>query len=74
MEPNVKIIPFCVPLPSASSLVGDDANVDSGIVGTITLRGQSAVIWFGYGSIEEGKGSSIVNEGEDGLVSVGNGM
>ena len=44
-----------------------------GIVGTITLRGKSAVVWFGWGDIEPGGSSDIVTEKEDGVVSVGNG-
>jgi len=60
---NVEIIPFCVTLPSSTSFLdGHDAlapvsltsHVDPGfgIVGTITLRGQSAIVWFGWGTIE----------------------
>ena len=80
---NVKIIPFCIPLPSASSLIAsavgeeedtnDNAASSYGIVGTITLRGKSAVVWFGWGDIEPGDSSDIVTEKEDGVVSVGNG-
>ena len=77
---GVKIIPFCVPLTTSSSFEADDAvvhaqsHVDSGfgIVGTITLRGRSAVVWFGWGAIEAGEGEAVVNE-TDGLISVGNG-
>mmetsp|Transcript_17918 Transcript_17918/g.32398 ORF Transcript_17918/g.32398 Transcript_17918/m.32398 type:complete len:208 (+) Transcript_17918:6491-7114(+) len=80
---NVKIIPFCVPLPSSSSFTTGEAapshNVDSGfgIVGTITLRGQSAVVWFGWGAIEaageEGGSSVAKRETNNGVVSVGSG-
>mmetsp|Transcript_59448 Transcript_59448/g.126390 ORF Transcript_59448/g.126390 Transcript_59448/m.126390 type:complete len:221 (+) Transcript_59448:48-710(+) len=78
---SVKIIPFCAVLPSSSSFLDEDVvapapsrHVDSGfgIVGTITLRGRSAVVWFGWGSIEADDGGSVVNEC-NGLVSVGNG-
>eukprot|EP00573_Skeletonema_grethae_P001880 CAMPEP_0201686782 /NCGR_PEP_ID=MMETSP0578-20130828/1099_1 /ASSEMBLY_ACC=CAM_ASM_000663 /TAXON_ID=267565 /ORGANISM="Skeletonema grethea, Strain CCMP 1804" /LENGTH=175 /DNA_ID=CAMNT_0048170879 /DNA_START=16 /DNA_END=543 /DNA_ORIENTATION=- len=42
---STRIIPFCVPLsPGESSGVG--------VVGTITLRGQSAIVWFGWGAVE----------------------
>ena len=80
---NVKIIPFCIPLPSASSLIAsaigeeEDTNDNAasssyGIVGTITLRGKSAVVWFGWGDIEPGDSNDAVTE-KDGVVSVGNG-
>jgi len=79
---NVKIIPFCIPLPSASSLIAsaigeeedtnDNATTSYGIVGTITLRGKSAVVWFGWGDIEPGDSIDVVTE-KDGVVSVGNG-
>jgi len=59
---SVKIIPFCVPL----------SNRDSGVVGTITLRGQSAIVWFGWGDIEAGEATSAVKE-VNGVLSVGNG-
>ena len=42
---STRIIPFCVPLsPGESSGVG--------VVGTITLRGQSAIVWLGWGAVE----------------------
>lgn len=86
---NVKIIPFCVPLPSSSSL-SDPNNANSagstatdsgfGIVGTITLRGQSAVVWFGWGAIDSIKEDDINVDDDngsgrrmDGVVSVGHG-
>lgn len=79
---NVKIIPFCIPLPSASSLIAsaigeeedtnDNAASSFGIVGTITLRGKSAVVWFGWGDIEPGGSNDIIAE-KGGVVSVGNG-
>jgi hypothetical protein len=88
----VKVIPFCVPLPSSSSFlptvlaetnssnIGNGSPVETGfgIVGTITLRGRSAVVWFGWGEIE-----TVVDGGDDecdflakdanGISSVGNG-
>lgn len=91
VDDNVKIIPFCVPLPSSSSFLSADhadaspssssnssAAVDSGfgIVGTITLRGRSAVVWFGWGEIEtvgSEEERDIVAKCEDGSSSVGNG-
>ena len=78
---SVKIIPFCVSLPSSSSLVAaavDDSatpSIDSsgfGIVGTITLRGQSAVIWFGWGAIEPGEAECCIDESK-GISYAGNG-
>lgn len=72
----VKVIPFCVPLPSSSSLflptvlaetnssnIGNGSPVETGfgIVGTITLRGRSAVVWFGWGEIE----TVVVDGGDD---------
>ena len=81
-DDNVNIISFCIPLPSAASLIAsaigeEDTNDNAasssyGIVGTITLRGKSAVVWFGWGDIEPGNSSDIVTE-KDGIVSVGNG-
>jgi hypothetical protein len=38
---NIQIIPFCAPLPSQSP------GECFGVVGTITLCGQSAVVWLG---------------------------
>ena len=88
----VKVIPFCVPLPSSSSFlptvlaetnssnIGNGSPVETGfgIVGTITLRSRSAVVWFGWGEIE-----TVVDGGDDecdflakdanGISSVGNG-
>jgi len=81
-DDNVKIIPFCIPLPSAASLIAtaigeeedtnDNAASSYGIVGTITLRGKSAVVWFGWGDIEAGDSNDAVAE-KDGVVSIGNG-
>lgn len=89
----VKVIPFCVPLPSSSSFLptvlaesnssnignGSPGETGFGIVGTITLRGRSAVVWFGWGEIE----TVVVDGGDDecdflakdanGISSVGNG-
>ncbi|KAL7549890.1 hypothetical protein ACHAWF_013140 [Thalassiosira exigua] len=77
-DSNVKVIPFCVPLPSSSSLEAGDQQAavdpDFGVVGTVTLRGPSAVVWFGWGALEEGEGSdAAVAEDEHGRVSVGTG-
>lgn len=55
----VKFIPFCVPLSSID---------DIGIVGMITIRSSSAVIWFGWGAIEAVGEEDVVNN-----VTVGNG-
>ena len=77
---SVKIIPFCISLPSSSSLVVstvDDSELSSvdsgfGIVGTITLRGQSAVVWFGWGAIEPGEAECCIDE-RKGISYAGNG-
>ena len=89
-DDNVKIIPFCAPLPSSSSLLtadhadesltsssnGGSVNSGFGIVGTITLRGRSAVVWFGWGEIEsvgsEEERDFVVKD-NNGVSSVGNG-
>lgn len=79
---RVKIIPFCVPIPSTASFIAAAAaganntvnNDDSkaGIVGTITLRGLSAVVWFGWGDIVAGEaGCCEVNNNN--TAYVGNG-
>lgn len=79
---DVRIIPFCVPLSSSSPFGVDGAftspppAADSGfgVVGTITLRGRSAVVWFGWGSIEEENVGGATDAGETGETShVGNG-
>jgi len=62
MVDDVKFIPFCVPLPSID---------DIGIVGMITIRSSSAVIWFGWGAIEAVGEEDVVNNVNNG--SVGNG-
>ncbi len=89
VEVNVKIIPFCIPLPSSSSFRSPD-HVDTssspssteetgfGIVGTITLRGRSAVVWFGWGEIEAVGGGGeeqcgIAVKLANDILSVGNG-
>eukprot|EP00574_Skeletonema_japonicum_P008223 CAMPEP_0201714446 /NCGR_PEP_ID=MMETSP0593-20130828/931_1 /ASSEMBLY_ACC=CAM_ASM_000672 /TAXON_ID=267983 /ORGANISM="Skeletonema japonicum, Strain CCMP2506" /LENGTH=174 /DNA_ID=CAMNT_0048203729 /DNA_START=56 /DNA_END=580 /DNA_ORIENTATION=+ len=65
---STRIIPFCVPLsPGESSGVG--------VVGTVTLRGQSAIVWFGWGSVERREEScDDTNNGNDNsTVTVGTG-
>jgi hypothetical protein len=64
MVGDVKFIPFCVPLSSID---------DIGIVGIITIRSSSAVIWFGWGAIEAVGEEDVVNNDDDGCYSVGNG-
>jgi hypothetical protein len=66
MTNHIEIIPFCAPLPSSEG---------TGVVGTITLRGQSAIIWFGWGEIEpcENDETIIKDRGSDLVVRVGNG-
>ena len=46
-ENSVKVIPFCVTLPP---ILSPDPSL--GVVGTVTLRGKSAVVWFGWGAAE----------------------
>ena len=76
-DKGVKIIPFCVPVPTSASFIAaasaDRAENDSkiGIVGTITLRGKSAVVWFGWGEIEAGEAGCC--EGDNDTTYVGNG-
>lgn len=59
MEEAIRILPFCVPLKALG-----EAN-EVGVVGTITLRGESAIVWFGWGAIErsedDGNGSCFSN-------------
>ena len=43
---STRIIPFCVPLSPG------EASGGVGVVGTITLRGKSAIVWFGWGAVE----------------------
>ena len=72
IDGDVRVIPFCVPLPSpGAAAAGGPAE---GVVGTITLRGPSAVVWFGWGAVEavgaDGGGAGAV--ADDGLAA-GNG-
>ncbi len=57
VDDDVRIIPFCVPLDAANdnNIVGGSSStsLSFGIVGTVTLRGRSAVGWFGWGGIEK---------------------
>jgi hypothetical protein len=64
---SIRIIPFCVPLTSSGEGVG--------VVGTITLRGQSAIVWFGWGAVEriEDGGDNDDNGRSDSTVAVGTG-
>ena len=54
---DVRIIPLCVPLDAAddNNIAGGSSSTSSSfrIVGTVTLRGRSAVVWFGWGGIEK---------------------
>mmetsp|Transcript_20084 Transcript_20084/g.41470 ORF Transcript_20084/g.41470 Transcript_20084/m.41470 type:complete len:212 (+) Transcript_20084:94-729(+) len=80
-DDNVQIIPFCVPLPlhsSPSSPIDASASGEIssfGVVGTITIRGHSAVVWFGWGTIEacDDRGSNYISRwnNENGIISVG---
>eukprot|EP00985_Skeletonema_marinoi_P004082 scaffold1801_cov96-Skeletonema_marinoi.AAC.4 len=65
---STRIIPFCVPLtPGESSGVG--------VVGTITLRGQSAIVWFGWGDVERREEEDCDNNirSDNSTVAVGTG-
>jgi hypothetical protein len=91
VDNDVRIIPFCVPLDAADDLnVAGSSSASSsfGIVGTVTLRGRSAVVWFGWGGIEKTTGdgdygggggattttTTTTSENDDGVLSiVGNG-
>lgn len=80
-DDNVQIIPFCLPLPlhsSPSSPIDASASGEIssfGVVGTITIRGHSAVVWFGWGTIEacdDGGSNSISRSNiENGMISIG---
>ena len=48
----VKVVPFCVTLPP---ILSPDPSL--GVVGTVTLRGGSAVVWFGWGAVEPSDGA-----------------
>ena len=88
VDDNVKIIPFCVPLPSSSPFLSPDhigassspsstVETEFGIVGTITLRGRSAVVWLGWGALEAVGGGeeqcAIAVKLANDTISVGNG-
>lgn len=63
---NIQVIPFCAPLPQGEG---------TGVVGTITLRGQSAIIWFGWGEIEtcENDATMIVERSVGEVAHIGDG-
>lgn len=65
---STRIIPFCVPLSP-----GESGGV--GVVGTVTLRGQSAIVWFGWGSVERRVEEICddTNNESDNTVTVGTG-
>lgn len=67
MPNSIQVIPFCAPLPQSEGI---------GVVGTITLRGQSAVIWFGWGDIEPCENDETLSMGRavDEVVRVGKGV
>jgi hypothetical protein len=67
---SIQIIPFCVPLTQRSSS-GESSGV--GVVGTITLRGHSAIVWFGWGAVEqtEENGDDIIES--HGTIAIGTG-
>jgi hypothetical protein len=92
VDDDIRIIPLCVPLDAAddNNIAGGSSSTSSSfrIVGTVTLRGRSAVVWFGWGGIEKTicdgddyyDGGGVVTtmtttENEDGVFSiiVGNG-
>ncbi len=92
VDDDVRIIPLCVPLDAAdnNNIAGGSSSTSSSfrIVGTVTLRGRSAVVWFGWGSIkkttcdgddyDDGGGvvtTTTTTKNEDGVFSIviGNG-
>jgi hypothetical protein len=92
VDDDVRIIPLCVPLDAAdnNNIEGASSSTSSlfRIIGTVTLRGRSAVVWFGWGGIEKttcngddyDNGGGVVTmatttENKDGIFSivVGNG-
>ena len=87
VDDDVRIIPLCVPLDAAddNNIAGGSSSTSSSfrIVGTVTLRGRSAVVWFGWGGIEkttcdgddydDGGGvvmTTTTTENEDGVFSI----
>ncbi|KAL3797844.1 hypothetical protein HJC23_006882 [Cyclotella cryptica] len=72
---HVQIIPFCAPLPSQNGNASPSSDETFGVVGTITLRGPSAVVWFGWGDIEsaDDEEPTAKQRDLDECVSVGNG-
>jgi hypothetical protein len=70
---TIQVIPFCVPLTrrgaDAAGGGGLGAEISSGesngvgVVGTITLRGQSAIVWFGWGTVERKDNDKSDNNG-----------
>ena len=70
VEHNMKVIPFYVDLPE-TIIEGDhsaspSSGSKSGVVGTVTFLNKSAMVWIGWGRVEEGgeneeKGEKIGN-------------
>ena len=87
IDDDVRIIPLCVPLDAAddNNIAGGSSSTSSSyrIVGTVTLRGRSAVVWFGWGGIkkttcdgvdyDDGGGvvtTTTTTKNEDGVFSI----
>jgi hypothetical protein len=78
---TIQVMPFCVPLTrrgaDAAGGGGLGAEISSGesncvgVVGTITLRGQSAIVWFGWGTVERKDNDKSDNNSS--ISSVGTG-
>jgi hypothetical protein len=73
VDEDVRIIPFCIPLDASDydNIVGGSSSAPSsfGIVGIVTLRGRSAVVWFGWGGIEKTTGDGDDHDDGGGVVT-----
>ena len=81
MVDTIQVIPFCVPLTrrgaddagggSGAVISSGEESSGVGVVGTITLRGQSAIVWFGWGTVERKDNDKSDNNSR--ISSVGTG-
>jgi hypothetical protein len=60
---NIHVESFCVPTADSSPFgIGGDDGSSKSIVGTVTFFNKSAMVWLGWGSIEDGNGDSAQND------------